>query len=463
MSLQPNTATVCIIGAGLAGLSAAYDLGRAGYNVVVLESGESIGGLASSIMIDGRPVERFYHFICKNDDDLLQLIDELGIAGQLHWEPTRTSFFYNGRLYRFGTPLDLLRFSAVPFTQRIRFGLNIVRSRYRDLWQQLDGLAARTWLIDQVGQQAYDVIWDPLLRVKFGEYHDRVSAAWIWHRIHRVARSRRRLWEREHFGYLELGSETVIGALVERLQHMPNVQLRSRTRVQTIQTNEGQVSGVLLVDGELLPCSYVISTVALPVLLKLAPDLDPGYRAQLEQIDYLGVVCGLFKLSHSVADSYWVNINDPDIPFNGIIEYSNLNKHLNLGGKVIVYIPYYLRTSVPRYSYSDEHLYREFVDGLKRINPAFDESWVEEYHVSRAAYAQAICHVGFAAIVPGHETPLKGLYITDSTQFYPEDRTISAAIRLGRRVAGLIQGGETAAPSTASAPTGKQETTEHAR
>ncbi|MBN1564817.1 MAG: NAD(P)/FAD-dependent oxidoreductase [Anaerolineae bacterium] len=431
--------TVCVIGAGLSGLSAAYDLGRQGYRVVVLESESFIGGLASSVEVDERPIERFYHFICGDDHDLIDLVDELGLGDKLHWEPSKTKFYYNGKLYGFGTPFDLLRFSAVPFLQRIRFGLNVIASRYTNSWEKLDKVGAKSWLIQQIGQQAYNVIWDPLLRVKFGEYHDRVSAAWIWHRIYRVAKSRRRLWEPEYFGYLERGSETVIEALAEKLRGMPNAELRTNARVKQIHSANGRVTGITLINGdEHIPCDAVVSTVALPVLLKVTPDLPSSYREKLSQVDYLGVVCGLLKLKQPITQSFWVNINDPNIPFNGIIEYSNLNKHMNLGGKSVAYIPYYLRTSAPRYSYSDERLMDEFIDGIHRVNPDFDPSWIEEWHISRAPYAQAICTVGFADLVPDHQTPLTGLYITDSTQFYPEDRTISAAIRMGRRVAGMI-------------------------
>lgn len=433
--------TACIIGAGVAGLSAAYDLGRAGYRVVVLESEPYIGGLASSVQINGRPVERFYHFICRSDHDLIGLIDELRLADKLHWQRSKTKFFHKGKLYNFGTPFDLLRFRAVPFWQRIRFGLNIVTSRYTRSWEELDGVGARSWLIRQIGEQAYDVIWEPLLRGKFGDYHDQVSAAWIWHRIHRVASSRRRLWEPEYFGYLERGSETVIEALADRLRQMPNVELKTSVRVKQIDSEAGRVTGIALMDGgERIACDTVISTVALPILTKITPDLPAAYREQLSKIDYLGVICGLFKLSHPISDSFWMNINDPNIPFNGVIEYSNLNRHMELGGKSVAYIPYYLRTSEPRFSFSDEQLMEEFIDGLRRVNPAFDPSWIEEWQISRARYAQAICSVGFAQLVPEHKTPIEGLYITDSTQFYPEDRTISAAIRMGRGVAAMITG-----------------------
>jgi hypothetical protein len=75
---------------------------------------------------------------------------------------------------------------------------------------------------------------------------------------------------------------------------------------------------------------------------------------------------------------------------------------------------------------------------LKLMNPNFSESWVKEYHVFRTPHAQAIFTINFAELMPGHRTPIQGLYVTDSTQFYPEDRTISQAIRQGRTAARMI-------------------------
>ncbi len=441
---QNRPARVGIIGGGLAGLAAAYDLGRAGYEVTVLEAAPELGGLASSIFIDGEPLERFYHFICRPDTDLIALVEELGIADRLHWRPTRTSFFYDGRMYQFGTPFDLIGFAPVPFWQRIRFGLNIIHSRYRRRWLELDRVPARQWLIEQIGEQAYNVIWHPLLKVKFGDFYDQISAAWIWHRVNRVVRSREHLWSKEHFGYLENGSATVVDALLEALRRMPGVTIRTAAPTERILMANGAVTDIQVRgDDAPLPCDHVVSTVPLPILLRMAPDLPADYRARLASIDYIGVVCMLLKLDRPVTDSFWVNINDPSISFNGFIAYSNLNAHRARLGGAIVYVPYYLATTEERYHYDDARLLAEYVAALRKINPAFDESWIREHHVFRTPHAQAICVTGFAEKVPAHQTPVRGLFITDSVQFYPEDRTISAAIRLGRRVAALIHEDET--------------------
>jgi protoporphyrinogen oxidase len=430
-----------VIGGGLAGLAAARDLGRLGAEVVVLEAAGELGGLASSISIGGRRIERFYHFVCGGDDDLTGLLGEVGISHQLHWREAKTAFFHEGKLYSFGTPLDLLRFRPVPIQQRLRFGLSIVGSRRRRDWHRLDGVSAKRWLIDRVGQQAYQVIWDPLLRVKFGDYHEQVSAAWIWHRIIRLAASRRHLWEREHLGYLESGTEALVGKLHALLTSMPNVGVRLGTRVEKVLAAGGRVVGLELSTGEVIDCQVVVSTIALAALIGLVQGFDDEYRHRLSRIDYIGVVCGLLKLREPVTDNFWLNINDPRVPFNGIIEYTNLNQHLRaaIGDRSIVYVPCYMRTDCRRYRLGDDVLRQEFLDGLALINPRFKANWVEDCLISREPFAQAICTVGFANLVPDHRSPLAGLYLTDSTQYYPEDRTVSAAIRLGRRVAQLIE------------------------
>lgn len=430
--------TTIVIGGGLAGLAAAYDLARAGEPVTILETAPRFGGLASTIPIEGIHIERFYHFICRADHDLMQLIDELELQEHLHWSPSKTQFFYNGRMYQFSRPYHLLTFKPVPFIQRIRFGLHVLASRFRKNWADLDHVAARSWLIEKVGKEAYYVIWHPLLGVKFGDYHDKISAAWIWHRINRVATSRKGLVGQDYLGYLDAGTDTVTNALVTFLEKQPHVTLRAETSAEEIVVENGQVKGVRLKNSEFLPAEHVVSTAALPILSQITPQLDPIFKQKIDKVEYIGVVCMLLHLDRPMSDAFWTNINDTEISFNGFIEYSQLNQQVREKGVHILYIPYYLRPDDPRYSFTDDYLYHEYSAMLKMINPEFDDSWVKSYQVFRARYAQAICHIGFAELVPEFETPTKGLYVTDSTQFYPEDRTISAAIRVGRTVAKLI-------------------------
>ena len=163
------------------------------------------------------------------------------------------------------------------------------------------------------------------------------------------------------------------------------------------------------------------------------------YRDDLDQYTYIGVICGLLKLEKPVTTSFWVNINDHNIPFNGIIEYTNLNSQVRTNNNAsYIYIPHYLMSTDPRFKFSNEHLMEEYIAGIKRVNPEFDRSWIMASNISRRRQAQAICRVGFKDDMPSMRSPIRGLIITDSTLYYPEDRTISASIRLGKQAAEMV-------------------------
>lgn len=431
---------VVIIGAGVAGLTAAYRLSQAGWQVTLLDAAQEPGGLASSLDIEGTPVERFYHFICRADDDLIQFMAELGIREALTWRGTRTAFFHEGRLYPFGTPFDLLRFSAIPWMQRFRFGIHIITSRYRAVWKWLDQIPAKPWLIENIGEQAYQVIWHPLLSVKFGADHDRISAAWIWHRIWRVAKSRRRLWERESFGYLENGSQTLIDTLLTHLRTQPGCEIRFGQAAAELLLDGQRIRGVH-VGGQDIPAEAVLSTAALPALADILPQsaATGAYQQHLRQIKFIGVVTMLFSLKRPFSPYFWMNINDARIPFNGIIEVTNLNQNWQKKGLNLLYVPLYISPEEMAFSFPDEQFYEEYMRVLRLVRPDFNADWVKEWRISRSQHAQAVCTTHFATLVPELRAPLHGLYVTDSTQFYPEDRTLSAAIRLGNQAAHAIQ------------------------
>jgi protoporphyrinogen oxidase len=375
--------------------------------------------------------------LCGSDTGYMQKLAELGIQDELRWAPTKMGFFYDGTLYPFSSALDLLTFDGIRPMGRLRYGLFVLHCWLNDHWQRLDAIPAEGWLQKWLGNDAYQATWYPLLKVKFNQYHDQVSAAWAWHRVHRVANSRKTPLHREMLGYLHGGTRSLIKALAGEIRRQGNT-VSPEQPVQRISIQNGQVSGLYTADGKHWPFDYVVSTVPLPIFLDIAPDLPAEYRAKLDTVDYLGVVCLILRLRHSLTENYWLNVNDPRIPFNGCIEYTNLDKHATPDGSTLLYIPYYLPTGDERFGYSDERLLRECRDALQIIHPGFEDDWIVDLAVSRDPYAQAICNVGFAGRAPALRTPIRNLYLIESSQLYPSDRTISGTIDLANQVAAVI-------------------------
>ena len=90
-----NTA---IIGAGLSGLCAGYELSKKGIDVAIFES-KNIGGLASSYHVNDYHIEKYYHHIFRSDETILKLIDELGLNNKLEWLKGTTCYYINGEVH----------------------------------------------------------------------------------------------------------------------------------------------------------------------------------------------------------------------------------------------------------------------------------------------------------------------------------------------------------------------------
>jgi protoporphyrinogen oxidase len=285
------------------------------------------------------------------------------------------------------------------------------------------------------GEPAYHVIWEPLMRFKFAEHAGSISAAWIWARMVRLSRSRTSPW-REELGYVEGGSSTVLEALGRDLERRGH-RLRLGAPVEQIAIRDGRVTGVR-VGGETLPAEVVISTTTTSRFRKLTEGALAGpFVEALEKIPTIGIFCLFLRLKRAVTPFFWVNTHDRRVPFAGMIEYTNLNPVPELDGDHVLYVPQYLSAEDPRYAQSDEEVLRAYTDGIALIHPAFDRRWIRFSAVFRDRYAQPICLTDYRETTPPFATPVRGLYLTDSCQLHPHDRSISGSFGLGRRAAEL--------------------------
>ena len=422
-----------MIGGGPAGIKAAHSLVKAGAEVTLLESGPVLGGLASSFDVQGVRIERYYHFICKGDDHLVETLAELGLSSKLHWRDSRMAYFVDGTLYPFLTPLELLRFRPLSLPNRVRAGLAV------KLAQRLseDAVApqkAIEWLKKLFGAETYRVIWEPLMRFKFAEHAPEISAAWIWARMLRLSRSRTSSW-REELGYIEGGSQVVLEGLGRDFAARGG-RIILNAAVEQILLEGGRATGVR-VGGETIPADAVVSTVTTSRFRTLAAGLDGEYVERLKRIPSIGIFCVFLRLSRPVTPFFWVNTNDPRVPFAGMIEYTNLNPVPELQGDHVLYVPQYLSADDPRYAQSDEEVLRKYADALALVNPAFDRRWIRFSAVFRDRYAQPICLRDYRTTTPTIQTPVANLLLTDSCQLHPHDRTISGSFGLGIEAARL--------------------------
>ena len=419
---------IAVLGAGPMGLAVAYQLARDGHHPVLFEADDRVGGMTASFDFSGLSIERYYHFHCISDHAFLSVLSELGLADKMRWVETKMGYWYQNRLQPWGNPIALLKFRGLSLVAKVRYGLHAFLCTKRNDWKPLDNVEATGWIKRWVGTEAWEVLWQRLFDYKFYEYSNNLSAAWIWSRIRRIGRSRYSLFK-EKLGYLEGGSDTLLHALKADIEAHGG-EIRLKTPVTRVVLSDGKVQG-LEVGGTVEAFDKVISTIPLPYVPRVMPDLPSEILAKFKAVKNIAVVCVIAKLRKPVTENFWLNTNDPEMDIPGLVEYSNLrplDQH-------IVYVPFYVPGEHPLFSEPDQAFLDKVQRYLKKINPALQDDDFIEMRASRYRYAQPICDPGYLEKLPPVSLPVEGLWVADTSYYYPEDRGISESIDFGRKMA----------------------------
>jgi protoporphyrinogen oxidase len=433
---------VGIIGAGATGLATAYQLGKHGHRVAVYERAPFLGGQASTFDVGGARLERGYHHLFTGDTDILDLIRQIGLGHQIRYIESKVGTLYDGKIYDFVTPIDLLKFTPLSLLDRLRLGLMTLRLRRMKDWRPLESFTADEWLRRKAGRRGYEVFWGPMLRGKFGDdFYDQVGMAWIWGKIHTRFASRGKGLAKEMLVYPIGSFGEVFDVLAQRIAEQGN-EVHTSASVSRVVVEAGRATGLEVElhgqEPSLAEFDAVVVTTPSYIFPKLLPPLPEEYLSRLTHVSYMAAVLVILVLDRPLSHVYWLNVADRSIPFVGVIEQTNLIGPEHYGGNHIVYLANYLTAGHRLFKMDHEELLQEYLPHLRKINPDFQPSWIQTSYHHRVDAAQPIIGVNYSSHMPDHRTPFKGVYLANTTQVYPEDRGTNYSVRMGNHVARLV-------------------------
>lgn len=431
---------VVVIGAGITGMVAARELALARKRVVVVEAADHVGGLAAGFPFLGTWLEQAYHHLFRTDTDILALMDELGIGDAMEWHESSIANVYGGTQYPFVSPFDLLNFKPIPFVDRVRMAFVLLRLKREIHGERFAHLSAADWMKHACGERAYSVLWKPLLEGKFHDAAPTISMAWLWARLHVRAHSRRSLFEKERLGYIRGGFHTLTDAL-ERELAARHVDVRLSSAVESVRPGADGRNVVRLQGGEELRTAAVLCTTPSHVADRLLSSVpaDNTYRQHLRNTRYLGAVCLVFESSQSLSQYYWTNILDRSTPFLVFIQHTNLISSSRYDGRNVYYLGAYLPHEHEDFTQPADAVQKRWLDAVSTIFPQFDRTAVGEVHLFRLRNAQHIVDTHYVDRIPPYQTPMKGVYLANFAQIFPEDRGTNYAVREGKKVAALMR------------------------
>ena len=425
-----NKKSVAIIGAGIGGLSAAYDLVQAGHQVTIFEKDDHVGGLASGIKEPHWEwsVEKYYHHWFASDQHILGLIEELGWSDKVHFLRPYTVVYHKGKFYPFDSYLNALLFPGLGWgINKIRFGLVGLYLRLTNDWHSLEKSTVDAWMRKWAGDRAYQSLWEPLLIGKFGVHYKNVNMAWMWARLKTRT---------THLGTFEGGFQAFADRFAQRLRELGvDIQLGTPA-TQVASQPDGKLA--LAVGESSQTFDQCLVTASPGFMARLAPTLPENYLTNLLNLKSMGAVVLILSLKHQLSEEgyYWYNIpKSAGYPFLALVEHTNYVSAENFGGDHLVYCGDYLDPDHEYFDLSKEELLEQFLPVLPRFNPKFKPDWINKTWLFRTKYAQPIPEVNHSNNIPAIETPISGLYFASMSQVYPWDRGTNFAVEIGRKAA----------------------------
>jgi protoporphyrinogen oxidase len=442
---------VAVIGAGVAGLTAAHRLSEIGHTCDVYERWPGLGGQAATVDVGGGVrIERYYHHLFMTDRHIQALCGELGLPDELEWRPSSVAMFSGGSTHPFTTPLDLLRYPPLSLGSRLRMGAAVLLLQRRHQVEPFELITARAWIQRFMGREVWEKVWGPLLRAKFGERADAIAMAWLWSKLTLRRELKGSDARQELLGYPRSSFETIFVALARAIEESGGRVLIDRPVARVARDADGFLvhtggpgsfrRGHDPREYEVLgdPERYdaVIATVPSEAFMqmldeRLAKRMRADYKRRVRASEYHTALCLVLELERSMTRFYWTNVIDPGLPFCGLVEHTNFVEPERYGGRRFAYVANYVAPDDELLELEPDELLTAYEPGLRQLNPGFSRGWVRDRWLFREPHAQPIVTIGYRDRMPALDTGIPGLVLANTTQIYPEDRGTNYSVRLG--------------------------------
>jgi protoporphyrinogen oxidase len=448
-----------VVGGGIAGLAAAYRLREAGYEVRVFEASDSVGGLAATYDTAGDRIEKFYHHLSANETTIVDLAEDLGVGDRVEWRYGGDAYYVDGVEHPLDTAWEIAAYPHLSFYDKFRLGMLTLEvdvrggvpkfDTYEDL-ESFEHVPIREFLLEHTTRGVYDYFFEPLLRAKFGDRKDDVSAAWLLGRI--KFRGERDLLRGEKLGYFQGGFGVLLDALLDAVGR-ENVTTGARVTglafeetVESLTVETGDDAAAAdppeAADGGREARSTREETHEIDsVVVATMPDVLESLTGYECEIDFQGSVCAVVSMDEPLMDTYWLNIAD-EAPFGALIEHTNFVSPERYGGEHLLYVASYIQSpEEDLWKMDDEEVRETWLAGIEDLYPDFDRSSVNWMNVARNPRTAPIYERGYLDMVVPYDLSevADGLYYAGmaSRAQYPE-RSLNGGVVAGYECADRI-------------------------
>ena len=329
---------VAVIGAGPAGITAAYELAKAGIEVEVYEAGPDVGGLAKTIDLWDQKVDIGPHRFFSNDTRVNKLW--LEVVGRDYKMVDRlTRIYYKKKFYYY--PLK-------PFDALFKLGIGTAilcvfsYMKERIFPTKQDG-SFESWVVGRFGRKLYSIFFKTYSEKLWGIPCSELDADFAAQRIKKLS-----LWEAiknavfggkgnkhktlvDQFAYPVGGTGMVYERMADYVnKHKGKVHLNSP--VQRVLTENGRAVSIELKNGGQIRYDHIISSMPLTLMVNRLPEVPENIKALANSLTYRNTLLVFLQVNaKDLFPDNWLYVHSSDLQMGRITNFRNWVPEINNG------------------------------------------------------------------------------------------------------------------------------------
>jgi protoporphyrinogen oxidase len=393
---------VAVIGAGPAGMTAAYQLAKAGMGIEVFEASRSVGGLAKTISLWGQRVDLGPHRFFSSDRRVNELW--LEVVGKDYDIVDRlTRIYYEGRFYFYplepGNALWNLGVgkaaACLASYARARFG-----SRPR-------GDSFEDWVVARFGRRLFEIFFKTYSEKLWGIPCHELDANFAAQRIRALSlmealktaigasRPRGPRTLLRQFAYPHRGTGSVYERMADAVRQCGG-RIHLGTPVRRVLAEGSLAKAIELEDGSVHGYDHIVSSMPLSLLVSRLPGVPEGVKSAAESLRFRNTILVYVHVhATNLFPDNWLYIHSSSLQVGRITNFRNWTPHLyGDATSTIVALEYWCDDDDPMWSADDASLIALGIREL-RSTGLIGEAVVDEGHVHRITRCYPVYDRGY--------------------------------------------------------------------
>ena len=442
--MNSNCKKVIIIGAGPAGLTAAYELVKLGYNVKVFEESNIVGGISKTVNYKGNRMDMGGHRFFSKAPEVnewwemmmpmqgLPSIDDIMLKRDIPLydggpDPEKTDvvmltrhrvsrIYYDGKFYDYPISLKPDTFKNMGFKNTIKCGISYIAA----LFHKLPERNLENYYINSFGKQLYSMFFEYYTENLWGRHPREIDASWGAQRTKglSIAGVIKNVFEKlfqkknrnintsliEQFKYPKLGPGELWEVTASKVEELGG-KIIKESKVTRIHKKEKSIVGITYerdgkecyVDGDI-----IISSMPLKDLvsgMNDVPEKISSIAGGLPYRDYitLGVLVKKISLKNTtnirtinnIVPDCWVYVQDKSVKMGRFQIYNNWSPYMvkDVENTVWIGLEYFCNEGDEFWNQSESNLAKQGISEMIRIGLITDESVVLDYHMEKVKKA----------------------------------------------------------------------------